>query len=154
MELVFDDKGNLQPYTPIVADLETLESVFAVSEHRKALFEVYLQYVAELKALLEVPFVQWVNGSYVTKKEKPKDIDIVSFVECQVYKAKEKQLRELNTAIYEKKIDAYFVAVYPTNHKYFNSYEMDLAQWKFDFSTKINLRTNKRESKGFLEIHW
>lgn len=87
MELVFDEKGNLKPYKAIEADLKIFESTFATNELRKDLYDKYLNYLLDLKKVIgqETNFYQWLNGSYVSKREKPQDIDLVTFIDFQVY---------------------------------------------------------------------
>jgi len=75
----FDSKGNLMPYQPIVYSTKDLKLHFVDtidSETRDSLFQQYKHYSRSLKALLGgIPIKQWINGSFVTRKANPKDID-------------------------------------------------------------------------------
>jgi hypothetical protein len=132
-------------------DLSTLESEFAVTEHRKALFEAYLLFLGSFqKEILENGFFQWVNGSYVSKKPIPKDIDVVTFLDYKVYEAKEKQLSQYMEDEFEAKgLDLYFVKIFPENHKQRFITDFDKVEWLHLFSTN-----RKKESKGFLQINF
>jgi len=81
-KLNFDKFGNLTPYQAIEVDLDTLESYFVTafpkSTTRKRLFENYLRYIYRFQDEVFPFFEQYINGSFVTKKENPKDIDIVT----------------------------------------------------------------------------
>ena len=88
-QLNFDEHGNLFPYESIEIDLATLETYFVTafpkSRTRKRLFENYLRYIYRFQDEVFPFFEQYINGSFVTKKENPKDIDIVTFLDYQVY---------------------------------------------------------------------
>jgi hypothetical protein len=156
MALSFDSKGNLQPYSPMVVDLDTLESEFAVTEHRKALFEGYLEYVEALKKVLEIPFVQWVNGSYVTLKDTPKDVDVLTWVDYQTFKKKAKELAHFADKDFwqPKGIDCYLGESFPISHKQYTIYEMDYKHWLYDFTRKLDHKSGKYLPKGFLELNF
>ena len=84
--LYFDKNGNLHPYEPIPADMEILKTEFVDninSEIRLRHYKKLEKYLTELKGLIVEDIIIWVNGSYVTKKKNPKDIDIVVFIPWQ-----------------------------------------------------------------------
>lgn len=84
-QLDFDEFGNLTPYKIIETDLITLEAYFVTafpkSKTRKRLFENYLSYIYRFQDEVFPIFEQWIDGSFVTQKENPKDIDIVTFLD-------------------------------------------------------------------------
>lgn len=152
----FDENGFLKPYDIIETDLATIEKIFVedvpLSSTRKAIFESYLSYNEELRKIIPAGFMQWIDGSFVTKKRNPKDIDIVTFVDFEVYNANEKQIDELRRTrqTTNRIIDGYFVKVYSENHKNRNWYDIDRMQWIFTF----NQVKNSKLSKGFLQINF
>ena len=79
----FDSKGHLTPYQPISFQVKDLKEHFVDafgSETRKTHFDNYLRYSSNLKAVLGgIQIRQWINGSFVTRKSNPKDIDSISF---------------------------------------------------------------------------
>ena len=114
-----------------------------------------MTYIEDLKKFLgDKDLKQWIDGSFVTKKENPADIDIVTFVDFQVMLADDGGLKKFHHPLskinYE--LDCYLVAEYPGNHKMHFSYKSDCAYWINLFSkTKQNHR-QKNYAKGFLEI--
>ena len=86
----FDEFGNLTPYDLIETDLVVFEQKFIWNEHRKNLFDEYINLIVELKNLGVTNCFQWINGSFVTKKEKPNDIDIVTFIDFRLHEQKQK----------------------------------------------------------------
>ncbi len=80
----FDELGFLSPYKLIETDLETFESVFVSnfknSDTRKKVFQNYLSYIHDFKNQISNNFYQWIDGSFVTSKLNPNDIDIVTFL--------------------------------------------------------------------------
>lgn len=88
MEISFDQYGNLTPYK-IKIDLITFEdlfvSAFPVSSTRKPLFDSLKSYNQKLRNILgEDSFIQWVNGSFVSQTNNPKDIDLVNLINYQL----------------------------------------------------------------------
>jgi hypothetical protein len=79
--LNFDERGNLKPYECIHSSVDELKDYFVTaikSETRISNFEKYLKYSADLKQLSGGKSLkQWINGSFVTMKPDPDDIDLV-----------------------------------------------------------------------------
>lgn len=82
MQLTFDDNGYLLPHDAIHADLEVLEEAFASNDHRRWLFGKLLSLLEKLilQDIGDSVVLLWVNGSFVTGKDLPKDIDLVVFI--------------------------------------------------------------------------
>jgi hypothetical protein len=82
--LKFDSKGHLKPYQPIHCDAQELKFHFVdafKSKTRAKNYAKYVKYSDDLKALLGgIKITQWINGSFVTKKINPKDIDFITFL--------------------------------------------------------------------------
>jgi len=155
--LQFNHKGFLTPNGIITSDLFELKSNFVdgiLSETRKELFEQYLFYSESLKHGCGYSYLQWINGSYCTRKKEPADIDLVSFIPYTLIDANEKLFKQFshpNSEI-EYGVDAYIVRVYPENSRLYPQYISDRLYWLAKFSrTKLN-RAGNRDSKGFLEI--
>jgi hypothetical protein len=81
----FDNFGHLTPYEIIEIDLKTFQCDFvdkmANAIHRNKLFQNYLNYTNDLCKIVSKQYFQWINGSFVTLKNTPRDIDIVSFID-------------------------------------------------------------------------
>lgn len=130
MKLKFDDWGNLLPYDILGISLHDFEENFVFNEHRKQLFEVYLQIIIDLKSIGIEHFTHWINGSFTTLKAFPNDIDVVTIVDFTLYNAFEKELLELKIR-YKESIDLYFLVDYPENHKNNIRTQFDKTEWRF-----------------------
>ena len=151
----FDKNGNLYPYSIIETDLETFKKIFVsyfpFSSTRKRLFENYLIYLGNLKETVNTGFYQWIDGSFVTNKEDPKDIDFVTFLDFGLYREHEKAISKLLSLRYDTKngTDGYFVETFPDTHKGYNNFQMDRIEWLHTFGTsRIN------QNKGIIQINF
>lgn len=128
---------------------ETLEhhfvSPFALQEKRKQLIERFgflLEKVEEIGIAFEV----WVNGSFVTKKDEPNDIDIAFFydpIQANALPAEKKTLfmevADNSVSKYRYNCDVYFL---PNNNVHLRS------QWRGWFGF-----TRMETAKGFARIN-
>lgn len=154
----FDSKGNIKPYRPIISTVDELEENFVVgikSVTRKENFDKYIKYSNDLKKVLQVDQLrQWVNGSFVTKKINPKDIDLVTFVDSKLLhnlKDKVNAFRpEEAWSIYG--VDAYLVEVHPVGSKGRKYTDSDTLYWLDLFGSTRTNRKGQKFKKGFLEI--
>jgi hypothetical protein len=84
----FDEYGHIFPHQIIELTLPEFQAFFvdglSDQNHRRELFERYLVFVEDLKRAFQVPFIQWVDGSFITRKEFPGDIDVVTFLPYDV----------------------------------------------------------------------
>ncbi len=162
MKVEFDEYGYLKPYEPIALDLETFQEVFVAnfpnSKTRVELSDNYIAFLDAFKStVIAENFVQWINGSFVTKKLHPQDIDVVILIDNDIYENKQKVLYGFQNIEYYKKskIDYYFLRLYQPDHaKYFRT-ESDLAYWKqqFTFAKKSN-SFGKHPRKGFIQLNF
>lgn len=119
------------------------------------MFESYLNLIADFSEQITSNFTVWIDGSFVTKKVNPNDIDLVIFLEASVFQEKEVELKSLELKYKAEDMDLYFVKIYPENHKKYTLYKLDKADWNFLFTkTKRHARTRKSFSKGFLSIKY
>ena len=116
--MLFDEKGYIKPYEVIPTTLEIFRTHFVFNEHREQIFQVYLDFADILKSASDTPFYQWLDGSFVSKKPFPNDLDLVNFVDEQFYRKFESRIRVWEYEFRRKNIDAYTIPVYPdTNFK-------------------------------------
>lgn len=84
MLISFDEWGNIYPYQKIGLDIEecfkALVGDFPLSQTRGFLFNNLLRYRADLFQTANFSFPQWINGSFVTEKLNPNDIDLVNLI--------------------------------------------------------------------------
>jgi hypothetical protein len=142
----FDNKGYLKPNSSIEIDLNTLKEIFTFNPYRLQLFEQYIAYLNQLKSIIDTPFEQWIDGSFVSKKLKPNDIDIVSFVPSSIYTLKDMDLYALKQA-FKPQIDAYYICSFPENHPKFAETKGDYFYWLNQFT-----KDRQKNSKGFIKI--
>src|SRR5690606_36209307 len=101
------------------------------------LFLQYIKYCADLKTACDnIELLQWINGSFVTKKTNPKDIDLVSFVDNDIITKNRDRFSDLKYphSLAKYGLDAYIVPTYPVGHKHYAYYASDKLYWmdKFD----------------------
>lgn len=162
MVLEFDIRGNLKPYELIPFSLADFEenfvSIFDKTSSRHAIFTTYCQYTEDLRSTIKVPFFQWINGSFTTKKFNPKDLDVLTFIDFEVYKEKEKLIDERfskwSVGKFYPKIDGYTVWSYPEGHKNFLTFHADQLYWQGWFGNTAFNRAKKRFRKGFIQINF
>ncbi len=119
--------------------------------HRRYLFDSWRMYNRRLKALLNVPQLQqWIDGSFVTNKMHPNDIDLVTFVPYIHYEPAEDQLIEeySTTTLHDQGLDAYLCPIYPTYHPDHELYLRFRTTWQTRFQNVKGLTLQK----GFIEI--
>jgi hypothetical protein len=156
--LHFDSKGNLKPYQQIHSNIQDLKTYFVdniASNTRLDIYNKYIRYSNDLKNLIGKELMQWVNGSFVTQKTNPKDIDLITFLDHKDIKKLGSKLDTFKPSecwnIYG--VDAYILEVYAPNHDCANFTDCDVAYWLNLFGqTRPNRRTGIKNKKGFLEI--
>jgi len=155
MEITFDKNGYLTPYDIVSSDLETLEEYFVKafpgSETREPLFQNYVQYVNDLKNHITPQFTQWIDGSFITRKLNPKDIDLVTFIDARVFQEKEQLLEDYwSFSLEDKGLDAYLLAHYEgdatANRTITEIYQ---EEWRKRF-----ILDRFGNAKGFLELQF
>ena len=161
MPVLFDSRGNLKAITPIVLSLAEAEQIFVTpfeeDSTRHSLFREYKRYIQDLRNLLDFPFYQWIDGSFVTTIVNPNDIDLVSFIPYAVYWEKEafvdQRFSKWAVSRYYDRLDAFTVWEYPPEHKSFEVFQADCAYWNDWFGHTRYNRNRKRFVKGFVQIN-
>ena len=124
------------------------------ASHREKILQTFLSYTEALMQVLgDTPFRIWINGSFVTQKAQPQDLDFVVFLAQEDWKRLQKDLKPLvrpivgktPRCIYAGLLDAYIDPEIP-------SY---LAEWRHRFSS-VTRRGNKvpGQYKGFIELQF
>jgi hypothetical protein len=144
--------GNLLiPSGIISCDIQTFEQTFLTlpnTKRREDIYEQYQKYLADLKNTLKgVEFTHWINGSFVTQKIHPMDIDVVTFVSHEDYIALEKFIEPLSQPQvhlnYGKLVDAYIVPINTQS----SSYWADLFE-----TVTIRGLPQRQQKKGFIQL--
>ncbi|MEZ4885724.1 MAG: hypothetical protein R3E32_13405 [Chitinophagales bacterium] len=135
--------------------IEYLVEKIRSSTTRKLLFESYLDFITQFSEQITPNFTVWIDGSFVTLKRNPNDIDIVVFLEGFVFLNKQNELAKIQQEYQAKDLDLYFVRIYPKDHKRHFWYISKQIEWKHLFTkTRQRQRTGKSFSKGFLKIEY
>jgi len=113
-----------------------------------------LRYLEKFKSRVSRRFTLWVNGSFVSQKEKPNDIDFVIFLNYRIYQAQEAFLDQFWTFSLEQEgLDAYLVQDYPVNHP---SYELitsfQTREWLYLYGNTAKNDEGVSYPKGFVEL--
>jgi hypothetical protein len=157
--LKLNSNGLLVPDRNIQTDIVELEKTFVTafqSVTRKRLFDNYISYSIALKELCkDQKNIQWIDGSFVTNRPNPDDIDLVTFIDFSIV---EKLKDDLTAYKYPNSqnnfgVDAYIIKVYPIGHKYYQSFLADKAYWMNHFSKTKRNRVGNKLKKGVLEIN-
>ena len=127
---------------------------FPASLSRATLFHEWGKYNRLLRSVIGEDFRQWINGSFVTQKTNPKDIDLVSFIPYRAYERHEAILDKFWSDAWEAEgIDAYIVKVYPEDHSnYEKRTRIEQEQWVRRYSATKPTRDFVTYPKGFLSI--
>jgi hypothetical protein len=156
--IIFNNRGHLIPNTNIKSSLGELEEEFVHkfnNTKRSELYTKYLHYSTGLKKLLDnADLIQWIDGSFVTKKAEPRDIDLITFIDdgkADLLGADIEQFKyPLSLEIFG--VDAYLVKVYKRESKKYPLYIGDQMYWMDKFDKTYRNRSGQKLPKGFLEI--
>ncbi len=128
------------------------------STTRRAHIERYQEYNARLLALIPAPerpnggLTQWIDGSFVSQKQNPGDIDLLTFLPTGLYDQYEQIVRSWRTEFKTGaggRVDAHLIRVYEEGHRYRNRYESDYIEWRHIWGYTVK---QPRKNKGFIEI--
>ena len=156
--ITFDKYGHITPYEIVETDLKTFQSYFIEKvenyEHRNKLFEEYLKYTKDLCKIVSNQYIQWINGSFVTQKNTPKDIDLVSFIDFRLIEVNRHKLDvftyPLSKDLYN--VDAYIVKLYPDNDENLVFSKSDTFYWFHHFQKTRPNKDGEKLYKGFIKI--
>jgi hypothetical protein len=154
--LEFDIKGNLKPYDIVYSDWSTFKAefvdAFPQSSTRQVIFQNFSEYVEKLVSIIGTGFHQWVDGSFVTRKLNPGDIDFVTFINAKTFSSNEHLLNLLRESSREQslRLDGYFVKDYPIHHEGFVHSHLDSIQWMHEFTKD----SRKGQQKGFIQLNY
>ncbi|HVL99006.1 MAG TPA: hypothetical protein VM324_06925 [Egibacteraceae bacterium] len=152
----FDDAGNLPPGRHESTEdeiAERLVGAFSTSTTRTAIFQYWRQHRRALDELVEVR-CQWLDGSFVSAKTDPADVDIVTVVEGSSFDEMPPHRRLLVTSLigghYTEdfwQCDAYPVVAYPRGHLGHPKFRIACERWEDYFG-----HDRDGSPKGFLVV--
>lgn len=150
----FDSNGNL-PSGHIEPNIQEFEDrfvrEFTASITREGIFNSYILYCRRILSLA-VGIKQWVDGSYITSKINPNDVDLVThFDATKVNEQTSMELDELldnPTVKKQYQCDVYAIFVFPQNSpdKY-EFYQEQINYWSDWFG-----HDRQRNPKGIVEF--
>lgn len=159
MKLRFDIRGNLQPYERVQVNIQEFKynfvDSFDESSTRHDIFKKYSDYTESFKSKVTDNFIQWINGSFVTNKRNPSDMDFVNLVDFSVVEEKEEVIRKefiRSKALRKYGLDPYLLIIYPKKHKFQIYTESDLAYWNDWFTKGRKNKRGVRHPKGYIEL--
>jgi hypothetical protein len=149
MDFTFDNKGYLSPNKIFEIDKSFFETTFVYNEHRRTLYDELQSFNTEVKKLLHSPSKMWIDGSFTTKKELPKDIDLVTFVNAEPFFYYQNQLDTLAEKYKWRGLDLYYLTVYSFSHRLRFQAEYDQNDW-----LKIYGFDRQGNKKGFIQLNF
>ena len=159
MKLQFDERGNLKPYRRNEIELNQFKEIFvdqfSEESSRNEIFKNLKKYIDDFEEEIGYSFKLWINGSFVSNKTNPGDVDIVILINRENAQEKEQILKErfLNKkSLANYKIDAYIVRTVAGDHEEYSKTLSDLLYWEHWFSNTKKNRAKKRFPKGFIEL--
>jgi hypothetical protein len=153
--MTFDQYGYLTPYTVIETDLQTFEKMFVsdfeASETRRPIFEAYLGYLDQLMQMVGTGFYQWIDGSFVTQKQNPADIDFLTWIDSKIFNRSETELSAFRRLHLKKGslTDAYLLPYYTTDQRKVYLNDINEKQWLFDWAND-----NDKNPKGIIKLQF
>ncbi len=155
--ITFDEKGHVYPYEVIEFTLEEFERIFVEGledkSHRRNLFSKYLQFNDDLKKALNIPYFQWINGSFTTQKLFPGDVDIVSFIDYDYFIRNGRFFNHLAQNSQELyKVDAHFGTTASWRHRFYERTTNDDKYWRDVYGFSRRDENLVRHPKGIIKI--
>lgn len=157
--LHFDIHGNLYPseITPINWDefYEVFILDFEDSETRKKLSNNFVVFIEQIQQQITPEFTIWIDGSFVSKKLNPRDIDAVFLLDyrsCEYKKSVLDNQYFVKEYKYSKGLDLYYSIEYPENHKRHFLSHLNQLYWQDVYGHTRKDSNQRQYSKGFLEL--
>ena len=155
----FDDRGNLYPSRVIETNYDDFEQQFVqnmkASETRQRLWHNFNDFIYDFQAQIIPTFKIWIDGSFVSNKLNPRDIDAVFILD---YKICERQQSILDNMWFTKArkfqlgLDFYYSIDYPETHKRHFVSHLNHLYWLDVYGHTRQDNTGKNHRKGFIEL--
>ncbi|WP_408638090.1 DUF6932 family protein [Nonomuraea corallina] len=152
----FTEEGVLPPgrYQCSPGDVKhRFVEAFSYASNRTAIYGEWRSHRAAMKQLAPVLY-QWIDGSFVTSKLSPGDIDVVTFVDGPAYDRLPRWRRDVLTELCNSRgqlsyshVDSYIVSVFPESDHRASLYRNERDYWHDAWS-----RFRPGVAKGYLEV--
>ncbi|GAB2589479.1 DUF6932 family protein [Spirosoma areae] len=158
--MTFDERGLLTPANMVsltaVGFEELFVNAFPDSATRRPIFASYRQFTEQFSDQVCSTFTHWIDGSFVTNKLNPNDIDIVVLVDDSLYDTRQSVIDDSFRLAGAKRLfpglDVYTVRCYRAESRKYYITEYDLAYWYNWFTQTKPNRFGKRFRKGFVQL--
>lgn len=157
--LRFNSNGYLTPDNVISTDFKTFVFEFVESvpdENRLKILRNFFEFCRTFLQDLELQeMVIFIDGSFTTKKQVPKDIDLVVFLHWEDQKKHAKILNnnyKHDDLLTNNLLDVYFVLIYPENHSNHSFTNSDRVYWVNQFTRTRPNRRGTIHKKGLLQL--
>ena len=134
---------------------EHFVDAFPESKTRARLFVRWERHRAALVSILPIK-AQWIDGSYVTNKPDPRDVDLVTVMDGLLFEALAPALQDMAGALLDGKktkaiwgMDSYPVFEFPAGHPAKAATDAAAVEWRSQWQGD---RDHDGFVKGFLEV--
>jgi hypothetical protein len=154
-KITYDHNGNITPYEIIPLTQEECVKYFIEDfgnePKRLENWKNLEEYNKDLKKLITNPLVQWIDGSYTTTKQKPNDIDVVSFIDL-IDAKKQVETFDMNISKgypkFKYNIDGYIVVNFPEGTPHFETITLS----RYNYWRKWFGQDREGNQKAIIEI--
>jgi hypothetical protein len=161
MKFNYDIRGNLYPNSVIATDWDSFEDTFVTrfaqeSETRTVIFANFVAFIKRLQNIVETDFSIWVDGSFISKKVNPRDLDAVFYINYRVAELKKSVLDNfyfVKKLKYSDKLDLYYSIEYPENHKRHFLTHLNRLYWLDVYGNTRKDDLGQQYTKGFIELN-
>lgn len=146
----FKKGGYLKGSKPIVASMEDI-MFFVNTPVRRKLYSELEIFIFKLQLVCNQEVIVWIDGSFVTRKRYPKDIDLVIFVTNVDLKDNQRVFYDLEEfARISSYLDVYIVPVYPiTERAFITDTKKQKAYW---YKLFRSIKGRRLLKKAFVEL--
>lgn len=134
-------------------DLETFKhhfvDAFPESTTRTKLFDNFQRYIYRFSDKVFPYFELWIDGSFITNKMNPKDLDFVTFIDQKVYDARGDKVMDKfwSFSLESQKLDAFIIKKYVETDINYSNF-LKVKQYYFDLFSE----DRKGVSKGIVQL--
>ena len=153
MEIKYDSNGNLSPYGKIEVNEKEFRDCFVEdhpgSKKRTELYAKFLEYQKALLDSVKSDVEQLIDGSWVSSKPDPQDIDLVNLVKIRYFCEQDFKDKCLISKFGSKErfdVDAYLVIVLPEDDPRYK----DITKNWLDYWEKLWSFDRNGNEKGYI----
>jgi hypothetical protein len=155
----FNEIGFLPFGEPITLSIGEFEEYFVdnfpKSTTRKRLFEHWMDYIFDFQQEVYPYFEQWIDGSFISEKLNPADLDFVTLLDGQVFDRRNnsKTLEKFwSFSLQKEGLDAYLCPIYEENHPNNRQTLIFLERFRNLYSNSKPDFNEHSFQKGFIQI--